>query len=180
MAKTTRPQPPAVVSIAADSEGASAMLEAFIQAWPLATIVIDPNGLVRHWNTAAEKMFGWTAGDAVGRPNPIVPPQADAGYRGLRKRVLTGEILVREEIRGRRRDGSLVDLRISSAPLRDSSGDATGLVAFLEDITDKDPSEELRRPCRGADPDALTGPGRCAGTRSDSGIRFYHTVDLSS
>ena len=136
MVKTAHPQPPAVVSIAADSEGASAMLEAFSQASALAIIVIDPNGLVRHWNRAAEEMFGWTAVDAVGRPNPIVPLQTEADYRTVRNRVLTGEILVAEEIRGQRRDGSLVDLRISSAPLRDSSWDVTGLVAFLEDHRD--------------------------------------------
>jgi PAS domain S-box-containing protein len=136
MVKTAHPQPPAAVSIAADSEGASAMLEAFSQASALAIIVIDPNGLVRHWNGAAEEMFGWTAVDAVGRPNPIVPLQAEADYRTVRNRVLSGEILVAEEIRGQRRDGSLVDLRISSAPLRDSSWDVTGLVAFLEDHRD--------------------------------------------
>jgi PAS domain S-box-containing protein len=134
MATTMRPQPPAVVSIAADHQGASAMLDAFIQASPLATIVIDLNGTVRHWNQAADEMFGWTAGDAVGRPNPVAPPQAEVHYRGCRKRVLTGDILVGEETRGQRRDGSCVDLRISFAPLRDLSGDVTGLVAFLEDM----------------------------------------------
>lgn len=154
------------------------MLEAFIQASPLAIIVIDPNGLVRHWNTAAEEMFGWTAGEAVGRPDPIVPLQAEVEYRRFRKRVLAGEIPVGEEICGQRKDGSLVDLRVSSAPLRDSSGDMTGLVAFLEDITDQKHTEELHRPCTAA----LDELGRRAGTRFHSGIgaKFRHTVGLPS
>jgi PAS domain S-box-containing protein len=179
-----RPQPPAVVSIAADHQGASAMLDAFIQASPLAIIAIDLNGTVRHWNRAADEIFGWTAGDAVGRPIPIAPPQAEVQYRGFRKRVLTGDILVGEEIRGQRRDGSLVDLRISLAPLRDMSGEVTGLVAFLEDVPDQPLTEEMRRlyPAANTHADAPAELARRAGTRFDSRIggRCCSTVDLPS
>ncbi|HET9001103.1 MAG TPA: PAS domain S-box protein [bacterium] len=145
MAKATRPHPPAVISIAEGTQGAGDMLEAFIQASPLAIIVIDPNGIVRRWNSAAEQMFGWTAAEAVGRPNPVVPPQAQVEYRRLRKRVLNGEILTGEEVRRQRKDGSLVDVRISSAALRDASGTVTGIVAFLEDVTERKLTDEMRQ-----------------------------------
>ena len=48
-------------------------LQTLIQASPLAIVTTDINGTVSEWNVAAERMFGWFAGDVLGKPIPILP-----------------------------------------------------------------------------------------------------------
>ena len=86
---------------------ASDELRALFEASPLAICGLTADGYVRTWNRAAELLFGWTAGEVVGRPLPIVPPELSEQYRGLRDRVLAGNPATNVEtyrLRPERRD----------------------------------------------------------------------------
>ncbi|MBI2561510.1 MAG: PAS domain S-box protein, partial [candidate division NC10 bacterium] len=120
-------------------------LQALIQASPLTILAIDPAGNVRLWNRAAEQTFGWSEHEVVGRPLPIVPEEKQEEFRALRQRVLQNEAFTGMELRRRRRDGSLIEVSLSTAPLHDAKGDITGIMAILEDITQRKRAEELLR-----------------------------------
>src|SRR5207244_8500560 len=65
-------------------------LRVIIQASPLAIITLDMNGLVKMWNPAAERIFGWREAETVGRPLPFVPAEKQVEFEALRERVLRG------------------------------------------------------------------------------------------
>ncbi|HZR47096.1 MAG TPA: PAS domain S-box protein [Candidatus Manganitrophaceae bacterium] len=111
-------------------------LHAVIKASPIAIFSVDPEGTVKSWNTAAEHIFGWDAEEVLGRPIPIVPPDKQDEARGLREIVLRGESLTAVETQRQRKDGSLIDVSISTAPLRDARGAVTGIMAIMADITE--------------------------------------------
>lgn len=108
---------------------------ALIQASPLAIFSIDRDGNVLTWNAGAERMLGWASAEVIGRPLPIVPPDKEAEFAGLRARVLSGETISGLRLTRTRRDGTDIDVTISTAPIRDAEGRAITIMAALEDIT---------------------------------------------
>lgn len=112
-------------------------LETLIHASPIPIQVIDPDGRIKLWNPAAERLFGWTADEALGRVNPIVPEDKMEEFKMLRDRVLRGDAFTGVETRRRKKDGSMVDLSLSTAPLRDRQGTVSGILALLVDITER-------------------------------------------
>jgi len=120
-------------------------LQALVQASPVAIMAIDPEGIVTRWNPAAERMLGWSEAEAVGQFLPQISPDKYEEHRTLRQRALRGEIQ-EFEVRRQRKDGSLIDLIISTAPLRDAQGKITGIVSVQIDVTERKQAEEkLRR-----------------------------------
>ncbi|HLP76734.1 MAG TPA: PAS domain S-box protein [Candidatus Paceibacterota bacterium] len=103
-------------------------------------ITIDERGLVESMNRAAEKMFGYSAGDVVGRNVSMLMPspyrEAHDGY--VRKYVQTGEakiIGIGREVIGQRKDGTIfpMDLAVSEVRL----ADRRLFTGFLRDITER-------------------------------------------
>ncbi len=112
-------------------------LKALIQASPVAIDVLDLDGKVKMWNPAAEKMFGWTEEEVLGQPLPRIPKDKQDEFRELYKSVLQGNSLSGLEIRRQKKDGSLIDVSISTAPIRDADGNIIGSMGILTDITEK-------------------------------------------
>ncbi len=114
---------------------------AIIAASPLAIITLDPEGRVRSWNDAAERIFGWTREEAVGQMLPYVADEQMDTFAALRKQMLDGKTFSQLELTRQRKDGSPIDVRIATAPIRDREGRATAVVAVLEDITEQKRAE---------------------------------------
>jgi PAS domain S-box-containing protein len=110
-------------------------LEALIAASPVPTVAHDLEGRVTLWNPAAERTFGWTADEAIGRILPIVPPSRLDEFDAIRRRVLAGASLHGYEASWAHRDGSPVDIRFWTAPVRDAAGAVRGGVAVVQDVT---------------------------------------------
>ncbi len=110
-------------------------LQALIQASPLAIIALDPQGNVILWNHAAERIFGWNKQEVLRHPLPIVPKDKQEKFRALHERVLRGESFTDAEVRCQKRDGSPIDISISTAPLHDGQGNIDGVMGVVADIT---------------------------------------------
>jgi PAS domain S-box-containing protein len=137
---------------------ANQRLSALFSASPLAVCTLDTEGRVRAWNDAAERMFGWRFEEAAGERPPHVPePQAEQ-WSGLITAVLGGQTLTGVELRGRRRDGSVIDISLSAAPLRDARGGASGVIAVMADVTERKLLEQQFRQAQKMD-----AVGRLAG-----------------
>jgi PAS domain S-box-containing protein len=98
---------------------AIADLEAVITVSPLATWVVDGRGCITMWNRAAEKVFGWRAGEVVGSAPPWGPSPTASGSR--------------EAVLGRK-DGRPVEVRVSSARFRDVVGNDSAHIFIAEDL----------------------------------------------
>jgi PAS domain S-box-containing protein len=112
-------------------------LDALLAASPLAIFTLDARGHVGDWSEAAVRIFGWTREEVSGRLLPIVPEPQRAQFLELLGAVRSGRTLTGVEIRRQRRDGSMVDLSLSAAPMRDARGEVTGVLAMAVDITER-------------------------------------------
>src|SRR2546421_11538790 len=110
-------------------------LAAVIQSSPLAIYTLDPTSTVLTWNRAAEALYGWQAEEVIGRPLPTIGQDLEDHAR-LRDRVLRGEALRGVEVTRRRKDGTLVNISLSVAPLHDAAGGVTGMLSLAADITE--------------------------------------------
>ncbi len=117
-----------------------AQLETIIRVSPLAIVVVDLAGNVQQWNPAAEQLFGWTAAEVVGGPMRIVPPDKQAEHELLRAQVLSGQTL-EVEVERLCKDGTRVEVGLSTAPLYDAAGQITGRMAIITNITERKRAE---------------------------------------
>jgi two-component system cell cycle sensor histidine kinase/response regulator CckA len=116
-------------------------LQALVQASPVAIVALTMDGKVASWNRGAEATFGWSAEETIGRPLPCVPPHKRKEHERLRAGALDFEALSSFETVRARRDGSLVDVSISSAPLRDAERRPVGIVIIYVDISGRKRTE---------------------------------------
>ncbi|MDB5852989.1 MAG: sensory box/GGDEF family protein [Herminiimonas sp.] len=113
-----------------------------IHSAPLAIYARDRKGLVTVWNEEAERMFGWSADEILGRLLPSVPEEGRAESEDLRRRILSGERVVQAELLRQRRDGSLLEISSTLSPLRNASGEIYGFLAIAVDITERKAAQQ--------------------------------------
>lgn len=114
-----------------------ARFQTVVDASPIPIFALSPEGAVTLWNRAAEQVFGWTSDEIRGRPLPIVSAEQQEEFHSLRRQVMDGGSFTGLELRRRRRDGEPVDIVLSTAPLRDASGETVGIMAVCEDVTER-------------------------------------------
>jgi PAS domain S-box-containing protein len=112
-------------------------LAAIIQASPLAIVVLDPAGIVKLWNAAAERIYGWREQEVLNRPLPSVPPERETEMRRNHAAGMAGRSFSNLETTRLRKDGTTMEVSISTAPLHDASGQTTGVLALVADITER-------------------------------------------
>ncbi len=111
-------------------------LWSLVHGSPLAIFAVDREATILVWNPAAERLFGWDEQDVLGQTNPILPEGRGEEFRRLRERAVDGDVYTGMEVRVRKKDGSPVDISVSTAPLRDESGVIFGLMAIVADISE--------------------------------------------
>ncbi len=131
-----------VLERTAELEKAHQQLDAMIQCAPLAIYTRDRHSIVTSWNPAAERMFGWSAEEIVGRQIPSVPRDRLQEHEEMKRRVLAGETLMQTEVVRQRRDGRRIYLNMTIAPMRDSAGSITGYLTIAADISERKEAEQ--------------------------------------
>ncbi|GHH65214.1 hypothetical protein GCM10017673_08910 [Streptosporangium violaceochromogenes] len=108
---------------------------AVVAAAPNAIVTLDRDQGVMAWNPAAERLFGWTAGELLGRRAPVVPAELTAEHNAVLERVRTGgQVSLRTK--RFRRDGSLLDVRVDTSALRSEAGVLLGYVSVYHLVQD--------------------------------------------
>ncbi|TAK08714.1 MAG: PAS domain S-box protein [Candidatus Manganitrophaceae bacterium] len=120
-------------------------LQAIIESSPLAIISLDLKGKVKTWNPAAEQIFGWSAEEAIGRFNPIIPDDQRNEFKSRVRALLEGAVFPSLEVSRQRKDGSRIDMLLSTAALRDANGEVQGFIGLLADQTVQKQAEEALR-----------------------------------
>lgn len=112
-------------------------LAAIVESSDDAIISEDPNGIIMTWNRAAERMFGYSGAEAVGKPIAMIYPSDRSTEEAENlERVFRGKGVDRRETIRRRKDGSLIDVALSLSPISDRSGTIIGISKIARDITE--------------------------------------------
>jgi PAS domain S-box-containing protein len=127
---------------------AAARLRAVIESAPVAIVEIGLDDNVNLWNPAAERIFGWSPEEVLGRPPRWVPEDRREEFRALSEWEAAGGAYTSLETVRIRRDGKRVHVEISAAPIRDAAGEVVGAMAVISDISDRKRQEEEVRASR--------------------------------
>ncbi|WP_448204866.1 PAS domain-containing protein [Azospirillum sp. sgz302134] len=101
----------------------------------------DRDGIIRFWNTGAERVFGFTAEEALGQSLDIIIPENQRqrhwdGYDQVMKtgesRYGSGDLL---SVPATRKDGSRISVEFTIVPLKDANGAMLGMAAVMRDVT---------------------------------------------
>jgi PAS domain S-box-containing protein len=93
-------------------------------------------GVITSWNKGAERIFGYTAVEMIGRNIDVLfPPDRLSEEPAIMERIRRGELLEHYETVRRRKDGTLVDLSLTVSPIIDSGGRVIGASKVARDIT---------------------------------------------
>ncbi|MEG3973260.1 PAS domain S-box protein [Microcoleus sp. herbarium8] len=111
------------------------VLEALIKALPVAVIAVDASASVTLWNPAAEQILGWEESEVLGKILPIVPNDEILDFSAMLQSELAGKAPVAKQCQRQRKDGSLIDVCISSLPLRNPQGLITGSLRIFSAIS---------------------------------------------
>lgn len=116
---------------------------AIIQSSDDAIVAKDLDGTISEWNRGAERLFGYTAEEAVGRPVAMLVPSDRADEEpDILARIRRGERIDHFETIRRRKDGSLVEISLSVSPIRNRAGQVIGAAKIARDITERRRAEE--------------------------------------
>lgn len=125
---------------------ASERLAAIVDSSDDAIIGKTPEGIINSWNAGAERMFGYTAEEAIGRPATILfPPERMAEESEILACIRRGERVEHFESVRIRKDGSSIDISATVSPIVDSSGAIVGASKIARDISGRKRAEQALR-----------------------------------
>ncbi|HLJ46903.1 MAG TPA: PAS domain S-box protein [Bryobacteraceae bacterium] len=128
------------------AEHDSLLLSAIVDSSDDAIISKDLNGVITSWNKSAERLFGYTSGEIVGKPITIlIPPERLDEEPYILARLRRGERVEHFETVRLRKDGKLIDTSVSISPVRDPWGHIIGASKIVRDITDSKRTERSAR-----------------------------------
>jgi len=130
-----------------DKAGIATLL---VEQAPDAMIFADGEGIIRVWNAAAVRTFGFTQQDALGKDlNIIIPEQfQDAHWKGYDRALGDGATKYEGKAlptRSVRADGETIYVELSFAIVKDGSGEVVGVLAQARDITERREQERATR-----------------------------------
>ena len=128
------------------AEEASARLAAIVASSSDAIIGKTLDGIVTSWNSAAERMFGYSPSEIVGQPVfTIIPEELHGTERHLLERIGRGEDVHLAETERLSREGRRISMEVSVSPIRDVHGRIVGASSIMRDVSERKLIEERLR-----------------------------------
>jgi len=111
------------------------LLRAIVDASPVGIITLNREQQVMTWNSTAEKLYGWSASTIVDQPLPLIPAKHCDLFNTYFAQVLDNFVVSNKKIQHLTRDGNLIDISLSLAPLHNADNQIYGVVMTAVDIT---------------------------------------------
>jgi PAS domain S-box-containing protein len=127
-----------------ESEQQLRWLGSIVESNDDAIVSKDLNGIITSWNAGAERVFGYTAEEAIGQPITIVIPEdRQREEREILTRIRRGEHVEHFETVRRHKHGNLIAVSLAISPVKDSEGKVVGASKIARDITEQKRNQEL-------------------------------------
>jgi PAS domain S-box-containing protein len=128
------------------AEQASQRLAAIVESSEDAIISKDLSGIITSWNQAAERLFGYTAEEVIGKSIfVLIPPERHDEEFDILERIKRGERIEHYETVRQRKDGRRLDISLTVSPIRDAKGNIVGASKIARDITRRKQVEAVLR-----------------------------------
>jgi len=128
------------------AEEAQAFLAAIVENSEDSIVTYTPAGIILTWNRGAEAIFGYSAGDVIGKNVcMVVPPERLIALVNLTQRVLQGNAVSQYEGLCLRKDGRRFPVSVTGFPIRNAAGEVTAISTILRDITERKGVEDAMR-----------------------------------
>jgi PAS domain S-box-containing protein len=128
------------------AEAAAVLLAAIVESSSDAVIGKDLNSVVTSWNAAAERIFGYSAHEMLGRPITLIFPEDHHDEEELiLSKIKRGERVEHFETERLRKDGTVVAISVTVSPIKDSHGRVIGASKVARDITERKRAGEALR-----------------------------------
>jgi PAS domain S-box-containing protein len=123
--------------------GVEQVLRSIVENSDDAIVTKNLDGIISSWNKSAERIFGYTAEEVIGKPVTIlIPPERHNEETGILGRLRRGERIDHYETVRRRKDGTLIDISLTVSPIKDAHGKIVGAAKIARDITDRKRNDE--------------------------------------
>ena len=143
-----------------NADEASHRLAAIVASSDDAIVSKDLNGIVTSWNAAAERIFGYSAQEMIGRPiTTIIPPELQHDEVMILQTIARGERIEHFETVRMHRNGERLDVSLTISPVKDETGRIVGAAKIARDITQRKKEERALRTT-----ERLASVGRLAAT----------------
>jgi len=128
------------------SEARSRLLAAVVEQSAEAIVIKDLDNIILSWNAGAERMYGWSQAEAVGRNITLLVRPASSGADVARRiaRLRRGESGAWRAV-SQRRDGTKINVDVNVSPLYDENGRHIGEITMVRDITERERAESALR-----------------------------------
>ncbi len=142
------------------AQEAQRRLAAIVESSHDAIVSKDLNGIVTSWNRAAERMFGYTAQEMIGKPIlTIIPPELHEDEPRILQTIARGERIEHFETVRLTKSGERIDVSLTVSPVKDEAGRIIGAAKIARDITQRKRTEQALRTT-----ERLASVGRLAAT----------------
>ena len=126
-----------------ESEARCRDLAAIVESSDDAVLSKDLNSIIKSWNQGAERLFGYTADEAIGKPVTIlIPTDRHVEEPSILAGIRRGERVEHYETIRQRKDGSTIDISLTISPIRDEEGNIIGASKIARDITERRRAEQ--------------------------------------
>jgi len=128
------------------ADEAAALLAAIVESSSDAIVGKDLHSNVTSWNAGAERMFGYSASEMIGRSiTVLIPPDRQGDEEKILARIRRGERIEHFETVRVRKDGALIDVSVTVSPIKGSNGEVVGASKVARDITERKRAQEAIR-----------------------------------
>jgi PAS domain S-box-containing protein len=125
---------------------AARRLAAIVESSDDAIVAKDLDGIITSWNKGAERLFGYTPDEAIGKPvTMLIPADRQDEEPGILARIRRGEHIDHYETVRQRKDGNLVEISLTVSPIKDAEGHIVGASKIARDITERRRAEERQK-----------------------------------
>jgi PAS domain S-box-containing protein len=129
-----------------EADEARVRLAAIVESSDDAIIGKDMEGTITSWNRAAERLYGYSAAEIVGRPIAVlIPPDHDNDFPAIMERLRRGERIEHYETVRIAKDGRRIDVSLTISPIKDATGRIVGASKIARDISERKQMEARLR-----------------------------------